>query len=119
MDDLNRGGRVDDAAAFGLGGQVPSADATGVEPDATAALPAPRRPIDPVAVLALIAVILLLPVVALVLGYWSRSRIRRDDLGGEALAGWARSIAWIEVAVTVAFWTVYFLVLAPVVTLPR
>ncbi|BDI23829.1 DUF4190 domain-containing protein [Herbiconiux sp. L3-i23] len=78
----------------------------------------PRKPADPVAVLALIAGVLLLSVAALVLGYWANARIRRRDSGGARLARAAVILGWAGLAVSVVFWILYFAVLAPAVTLP-
>lgn len=69
--------------------------------------------------MALVAGILLLSVVAIVLGYWAQRRIRRKGTRGTGIARLAIALGFAELAVTVVFWAVYFVALAPLVTLPR
>lgn len=128
MSDDQRDGRIDDPAvplSHRDAGYIDTDTDTNDEPheqlvelsDEPFAEPLP--PIDPVGVLGLVALILLLPVIALALGYWSAGRISRGNVRGESLARWTVILGWIELIAVVAFWAVYFAVLAPIVALPR
>lgn len=72
---------------------------------------------DPVAVVALVLVVLTLAVPAAVLGGWAVARARGDAI--RARRAWVvTGVAIAEVILGGLFWTVYFVWLAPVLTLP-
>lgn len=82
-----------------------------------APLPTPAEPRDPVAVAALVCAVLLLALPGVVLAGWGVVRARRDGRRGR-LARAVLVVALVELVLAVAFWSVYFVVLAPVLTLP-
>ena len=126
MSDEQGDGRVDDSAVpllltGPIDGTLGAASGAGVDihaddsPDEVE----PRPPVDPVAILGLVALLLLLPVIALGLGYWSQRRTGTGAQSGGSLARGTVLIGWVELFAVIAFWIVYFAVLAPVVALPR
>ena len=92
------------------------------DPAAEEALRRPRRipgpPADGFAVAALIAALGGLSLVAIVLGLLALGRIARHGSGGRGLAIAGLVLGWTGLAIFLAWWTLYFAVLAPIVTLP-
>jgi hypothetical protein len=146
LTDHTRGDRVDDAVAslfpraadegraetdpdgpiadsFVSGHLDETAESATADPDGYPAgdvqPPAPRAPLDGVAVAALITAVLGLSLVAIGLGHWSLARTRARELRGAATARWALVLGYAGAVIAVALWSVYFGVLAPEIALPR
>ena len=79
----------------------------------------PRRPpADGLAVAAFTVSLVGLHIVGVVLGHLALARIAETGRGGRGLATAALVIGYGGLVLSLAWWIVYFAVLAPVVTLP-
>ncbi|WP_210479711.1 DUF4190 domain-containing protein [Naasia sp. SYSU D00948] len=73
---------------------------------------------DGLAVAAFAVSLVGLHIPGIVLGHLARARIAETGRGGQRLATWALVIGYAGLALSLAWWTLYFAVLAPAVTLP-
>lgn len=82
----------------------------------------PRRPASPpadgMAVTAFVLALIGVPVVGIVLGHLSLRRIRSRGIGGRGLARAALVLGYLGLVLGLAWWVLYFALLAPLVTLP-
>jgi hypothetical protein len=78
----------------------------------------PGPPADGMAIAALVLSLLGLHLIGVVLGHVALGRIRSGPLGGRGLAIAALVVGYAGLVLALAWWTLYFSVLAPVVTLP-
>ncbi|WP_307807024.1 DUF4190 domain-containing protein [Naasia sp. SYSU D00057] len=78
----------------------------------------PRQPADGLAIAALVVAIAGLSLLAVVLGHLALGRIRARGTGGRRLAVAALALGYAGLVLFLAWWAVYFAVLAPIVTLP-
>ena len=78
----------------------------------------PRPPADGLAIAALVVAIAGLSLLAVVLGHLALGRIRERGTGGRRLAVAALALGYAGAVLFLAWWSVYFAVLAPIVTLP-
>lgn len=116
---LSPSGDAGSAAFPGPASEAEPAGAASDGPTGDALAPQPDRNVgwDPLAIVALILVVLTLAVPAAILGGWAVTRARGDAIRTRR--------AWIVTGVAVAemilgglLWTVYFVWLAPIITLP-
>ena len=77
-----------------------------------------RPPADGLAVAALVVALAGLSLLAVVLGHLALGRIRERGTGGRRIAVAALALGYTGVVLFLAWWAVYFAVLAPIVTLP-
>lgn len=116
---LSPSGDAGSAAYPGPASEAGPADAASDGPAGDALAPQPDRNVgwDPVAIVALVLVILTLAVPAAILGGWAVARARGGVI--RTRRAWiVTGVAIAEVILGALLWTVYFVWLAPVLTLP-
>ncbi|BDZ44982.1 DUF4190 domain-containing protein [Naasia aerilata] len=79
---------------------------------------APRPPADGRAVAALVLSLVGLHVLGVILGHVALARIRRTGAGGRGMAIAGLVLGYTGLVLALVWWTVYFSVIAPLVTLP-